>query len=64
MDAPAVAEAARLYQEHITRLWNRVIPKSAVDIRRKPTDDNNWTYAEYLHPRKGWRRVSRKRMGI
>jgi hypothetical protein len=49
----AALEAARL-----TRLWNGTIPKCArfVEIGE--------THTTFLHPTKGWRRVSNKRLGL
>jgi hypothetical protein len=38
--------------------WNAVIPKCALDAETGPT------HTTYLHPRKGFRRVSNKRLVV
>lgn len=42
------------------RRWNAIVPKRAVDVRETP----NGTHFEYLHPTKGWKAVSRNRVGF
>ncbi len=42
----------------LTALWNAHIPKCAVKVEHMPD------HVRYLHPTKGWRRVSNKRLGL
>jgi hypothetical protein len=46
------------YLDIITERIKRFVPKGAVDLRFN--DDS----VDYLHPTKGWRRVSLARMGL
>lgn len=42
----------------VTARINRVVPKCAVDLKPVPGG------LKYLHPRKGWKRVSARRVGV
>ena len=53
MNSPSAAFRAR-----IDALWNLVAPKRIAAIRYLPDA------VEVLHPTKGWRRISHKRLGI
>lgn len=48
----------QFHAAHLTRLWQRLIPKSAVQVEMKDT------FVRYLHPTKGWRYVSKRRLGL
>lgn len=43
---------------HRTRLWNALVPRRAVRV------ETTLTGIRYLHPTKGWRHVSAKRLGL
>lgn len=43
-----------------TALWNQLIPPRALGVRDTP----NGRAIEYLHPTKGWKRVSKRRLGL
>lgn len=43
-----------------TALWNQHIPKRALGVRE--TKDGK--AFEYLHPTKGWKAVSKRRLGL
>ena len=46
------------YTDLITQRLNARIPKCAVGLRFMPT------FLLYLHPRKGWKKISYKKMGL
>lgn len=46
------------YTDEVTRRLNAKIPRCAIDLRFEDTG------VLYMHPRKGWKRVSYKRMGL
>jgi hypothetical protein len=50
---------AHLYLAVTTRLWNALVPAHA-----KALDAWAETHVRYCHPTKGWRRVSKKRLGL
>lgn len=59
------ADTVRLTEEHAVyvralreRVWNALIPPSAVETQLKP-----WG-VRYLHPTKGWKSVGKKRFAV
>ncbi|BBF92657.1 hypothetical protein [Blastochloris tepida] len=46
---------------HGLRLWNSIIPKCAKNVGPDPKRPG---HTRYLHPTKGWRSVSNKRLGL
>lgn len=52
------APAGEYTRASISYRWDQYIPKSA--IRVSWTDDS----VRYLHPTKGWRRISNRRLGL
>lgn len=46
------------YTDLVTQRINAFVPRCAVDVRMTET------HVEYLHPTRGWKRVSYKRIGV
>jgi hypothetical protein len=54
----AAAEFARYIAALQTAKWNAVIPKSALRVKEAGSS------IKYLHPTKGWRWVSQRRLKV
>lgn len=53
-----VTEFLQRLAEAQRQAWNRWVPKCAVDVEMTPT------HVRYLHPTRGWKRVSRRKVGL
>jgi hypothetical protein len=53
---------AAMHFARVTSVWDAHIPKCAKLIEHVPPEKP--THVRYLHPTKGWRNVSYKRLGL
>lgn len=58
MNVPSITEVLRFIAASNVSKWNAVIPKCALNVQE---DGDS---IKFLHPTKGWRWVSKRRVGM